>query len=82
MHFVDPSAAVAVYTDTHADTHTNTLPYTSLADAHRGIKRALVEKGPGVHCIGDRFLVGMKIIILNWDYLFVHVTIIILVSNS
>ena len=33
LHFIDPSAAVAVYTDTH----TNTLPYTSLADAHRGI---------------------------------------------
>ncbi len=28
-------AAVSVYTDTHA--HTNTLPYTSLAHAHRGI---------------------------------------------
>ncbi len=33
LHFVDPSAAVAVYTDTH----TNTLPYNSLAIAHRGI---------------------------------------------
>ncbi len=31
LHFVDPSAAVAVYT------HTNTLPYTSLAHALRGI---------------------------------------------
>ncbi len=29
LHFIDPSAAVAVYT--------NTLPYTSLAHAHRGI---------------------------------------------
>ncbi len=37
MHFVDPSAAVAVYTDRQTDTHTNTLPYTSLAHAHRGI---------------------------------------------
>ncbi len=23
LHFVDPSAAVAVYTDTHTDTHTH-----------------------------------------------------------
>ncbi len=47
LHFIDPSAAVAVYTDrqrdrrthTHTHTHTNTLPYrsTSLAHVHRGI---------------------------------------------
>ncbi len=37
LHFVDPWAAVAVYTDRQTDRHTNTLPYTSLAHAHRGI---------------------------------------------
>ncbi len=34
-HFIDPWAAVAVYTDTNK--HTHTLPYTSLAYAHRDI---------------------------------------------
>ncbi len=46
LHFIYPWAAVALYTHTqaavalythHTHTHTNTLPYTSLAHAHRGI---------------------------------------------
>ncbi len=46
LHFIDPWAAVAVYTHTHTDRHTHTcthmcrqtdrLPQTSLAHAHRG----------------------------------------------
>ncbi len=37
LHLIHPWAAVAVYTHRQTDTHTNTLPYTSLAHAHQGI---------------------------------------------
>ncbi len=50
LHFIDPWAAVAVYTHTH----TNTLPYTSLVHAHRAktTPTCVVTKGAKIEIRG------------------------------
>ncbi len=51
LHFIDPWAALAASLHGHMHRHTNTLPYTSLAHAHRGKTLLNVVRHASKDCI-------------------------------